>query len=106
MSRHQAARPPALSETQISQALNELQGWSLQSGKLNKTFKFSDFAEAMAFMVRAISFIEKTNHHPEWLNVYNRVEIWLTTHETQAANVAGVTKLDLDLAAHLNFISQ
>lgn len=70
-------------------------GWSLsEDGKaLLKTFKFANFSEAMAFMTRVAFEAESRNHHPEWLNVYNRVEVRLTTHDA-----GGLTGKDLGLA--------
>jgi 4a-hydroxytetrahydrobiopterin dehydratase len=64
--------------------------WTEQDNKLCKTFDFADFAEAMAWMVKAAFAIEKLNHHPEWSNVYNKVEVKLTTHD------AGNTITDKD----------
>ena len=57
------------------------------------TVKFADFAEAFAFMTRVAILAEKADHHPEWFNVYNRVEIKLTTHDA-----GGVSQRDIDLA--------
>ncbi|SEG25732.1 4a-hydroxytetrahydrobiopterin dehydratase [Algoriphagus boritolerans] len=55
--------------------------WIEKNNKLSKTFKFSDFQEAFAFMTRVAFLAEKHNHHPNWSNVYNTVEIELTTHD-------------------------
>ena len=105
MSTAKEVRPSALSKTQIAAALEKLNGWSSKSGKLYKKFEFEDFSQAMSFMVRAISQIERANHHPEWLNVYNRVEINLITHDVNKSNTPAITALDVDLALHLNSIS-
>lgn len=67
--------------------------WCLKEQKLHKTFKFPDFITAFAFMSQVAMLAEKANHHPEWSNVYNRVEINLTTHE-----VGGISARDFDLA--------
>ena len=77
-------------------ALAELQGWSLDSGRdaITKTFRFKDFNAAFAFMTRVALMAEKMDHHPEWSNVYNKVEIKLSTHS--AGNV--VTEKDRKLA--------
>ncbi len=99
------ARPSALSEGIINKELRSLAGWQLDNGKLFKKFEFSDFAEAMGFMVRAISFIETSNHHPEWFNVYNRVEVTLVTHDVAGSSKPAITSLDLSLAQHLNQIA-
>ena len=73
----------------------QLQGWSADLARpaLTKTFKFRDFAEAFGFMAEIALVAEKADHHPEWFNVYNRVEIVLTT-----LDAGGVTQRDLDLA--------
>jgi 4a-hydroxytetrahydrobiopterin dehydratase len=98
------ARPIALSESQITEALTQLKGWSLKSEKLFKKFEFEDFSSAMSFMVHAISKIEKLNHHPEWFNVYNRVEVALITHDVANGSAPAITKLDVELALHLDKI--
>ena len=74
--------------------------WIEQENKLYKTYEFSDFAAAFAWMTRAAFAIEKLNHHPEWKNVYNKVEVWLCTHD--AGNV--VTDKDWQLAKTLDSI--
>ncbi len=73
----------------------ENNGWAKTGdGKaLEKTFKFSNFVEAFGFMTRAAIHAEKLNHHPEWFNVYNKVEVKLTTHDT-----GGLSELDVKLA--------
>jgi 4a-hydroxytetrahydrobiopterin dehydratase len=55
--------------------------WTEENNKLKKTFEFKNFIEAFAFMTRVALIAEKMNHHPEWKNVYNRVEISLSTHD-------------------------
>lgn len=55
--------------------------WQEQDNKLKKTFEFKDFTEAFGFMTRVAILAEKMNHHPWWANVYNKVEIELTTHD-------------------------
>lgn len=97
-----STRPAALSATELKRHLKELKDWSLKDGKLFKMFVFKDFSESMGFMVRAISFVEIHNHHPEWLNVYNRVEVSLITHDVKGSKTAALTKLDVDLAKHLD----
>ena len=78
-------------------ALNTLQadGWSLVDGRdaIQKTFKFKSFVEAWGWMTRMAIISEKMNHHPEWFNVYNRVDVVLTTHD-----VDGLSDLDVALA--------
>ena len=67
--------------------------WSLENGKLYKEFSFANFIDAFSFMTKIAICAEKQNHHPEWFNVYNKVEISLTTHE-----VAGISERDFKLA--------
>jgi len=55
--------------------------WEETNNKLYKKFQFSDFSEAFAFMTRVALEAEKMNHHPEWKNVWNTVEVWLSTHD-------------------------
>lgn len=70
-----------------------LPGWTGGDDFITKVFKFSDFAEAFGFMTRIAIIAEKMDHHPEWFNVYNRVDITLTTHDA-----GGVTHKDVTLA--------
>jgi 4a-hydroxytetrahydrobiopterin dehydratase len=74
-------------------------GWTMQSDRdaITKTYKFKDFTEAFAWMTRAALWAEKWDHHPEWFNVYNRVEVVLTTHD-----VNGLSALDAKLARKLD----
>jgi len=76
-------------------ALAKLSGWSEASGRdaITRKFTFKDFNEAFGFMTRIALAAEKLDHHPEWFNVYNRVEVLLATHDAD-----GVTELDLTLA--------
>lgn len=76
-------------------ALAELTGWTLrEDGKaIIRTFKFADFNEAFGFMTRVAIYADKADHHPEWFNVYNRVEMTLTTHDA-----GGLSQRDLEMA--------
>jgi 4a-hydroxytetrahydrobiopterin dehydratase len=74
--------------------------WKEENNSLKRTFKFNDFTEAFAFMTKVAFLAEKMNHHPEWTNVYNRVEITLSTHD--AGNK--VTAKDIDMAAAIDKI--
>lgn len=74
--------------------------WVEENNRLKKTFKFSDFQEAFAFMTRVAFLAEKHNHHPNWSNVYNTVEIELTTHD--AGNT--ITEKDHKLAKAIDKI--
>ncbi len=76
-------------------AVKELDGWTPVAARdaITKSFKFKDFNEAFGFMSRIALAAEKLDHHPEWFNVYNRVDITLSTHD-----VGGVSDLDVTLA--------
>jgi len=75
--------------------------WTEKDNKLSQTFTFSDFTEAFAFMTRVALIAEKMNHHPYWINVWNRVEIQLSTHD--AGDI--VTEKDRKLAAAIDKIA-
>ncbi|OBX19094.1 4a-hydroxytetrahydrobiopterin dehydratase [Erythrobacter sp. QSSC1-22B] len=72
--------------------LGALQGWALaRDGKaITRSFEFADFSEAFAFMTRVALMAEKCDHHPEWFNVYNKVEITLTTHDADGLSLRDV----------------
>lgn len=94
-----AERPIILSQADRGNALSGLLGWRYDAGQraILKTFRFGDFSEAWAFMNRAALLAEKIDHHPEWFNVYNKIEVKLTTHDTGDEG-GGVTKLDIQMA--------
>lgn len=83
----------------LTQALTELPDWRLSDDGLamTRTFRFKTFVEAFGFMTKAALAAEKLDHHPEWFNVYNRVEVKLTTHSAD-----GLTDLDLALARKMD----
>ena len=83
----------------IDEALSSLNGWVLEEGgaAIRKEFKFKNFSEAFAFMTRAALAAEKLDHHPEWSNVYNKVDVRLTTHSAD-----GLTALDFELAKKMD----
>ena len=91
-----------LQGTARANALADLSGWSEVAGRdaISKTFQFKDFNAAFAFMTRTALLAEKMDHHPEWFNVYNRVEVALATHDA-----GGVTELDTRMAAFMNEIA-
>ena len=93
-------RLPKLTPDQIDDALKTLTNWQAIEGKLHRDYKFSDFIHAFGFMATAAIAIEKMNHHPEWSNVYNRVAIDLSTHDS-----GGITKNDVELAHLLEAIA-
>ena len=76
--------------------------WKEEKNKLYKKFEFKDFSEAFAFMTRVALAAEKANHHPLWTNVYNKVEIWLNTHDAGGI----VTDKDRELAKLIDKIPQ
>lgn len=90
-----------LSDDAIQDALSDLDGWRHEDDKLKKTFELSHFKEAMSFIVRLSYHAEELNHHPEIKNVYNTVDIALTTHD--AGNQ--VTELDTALAERIEAFS-
>ncbi|NND72754.1 MAG: 4a-hydroxytetrahydrobiopterin dehydratase [Rhodothermales bacterium] len=90
-----------LSDSEIENALTDLENWSFDGTRIAKEFKFANFKEAISFIVRLSFEAEKANHHPELSNVYNSVTVALTTHD--AGN--RVTKLDLDLARAIESFS-
>jgi 4a-hydroxytetrahydrobiopterin dehydratase len=84
-------------------ALGKLHGWSEVAGRdaIQKKFTFKDFNEAFGFMARAALLAEKLDHHPEWFNVYNKVEVTLSTHDA-----GGVTERDVKLAAAMDRVAR
>ncbi|MGD1867937.1 MAG: 4a-hydroxytetrahydrobiopterin dehydratase [Neomegalonema sp.] len=90
-----AAREAALAE------LNSA-GWSLVDGRdaISKTYEFKNFVEAFGWMTRASLHAEKLNHHPEWFNVYKRVDVVLATHD-----VDGLSELDVKLAKKMDALA-
>ncbi len=93
-------RPARLSPTEIEQRLRSLPAWTYEGGRLKKEFRFAGFSEAFGFMARVALFAEKTDHHPEWTNVYDRVSVALETHDA-----GGVTDLDFRLAAEMDRVA-
>jgi 4a-hydroxytetrahydrobiopterin dehydratase len=81
-------------------ALKTLEGWHAVEGRdaIARKFAFADFSRAFAFMTRTALLAEKMDHHPEWFNVYNKVEVTLATHDA-----GGVTAKDVEMAAAMNF---
>ena len=87
-----------LTNDERKKALKKLAGWEYDPERdaISRSFKFGDFTEAFAFMTRVALHAEKADHHPEWFNVYNNVEVTLTTHD--AGDDGGLSQRDLDLA--------
>jgi 4a-hydroxytetrahydrobiopterin dehydratase len=88
-----------LSNERRAEVLGQLADWQAVDGRdaITRTFKFKDFNEAFGFMARAALIAEKMDHHPEWFNVYNRVDVTLSTHDA-----GGLTELDVELAAAMD----
>ena len=89
-----------LSSDAIDAALTKLPAWKLQDGKLHRKYEFPDFTHAFGFMAAAATQIQALNHHPEWSNVYGRVEVNLCTHDAD-----GITGFDVELAGDLEKIA-
>ena len=88
-----------LKKTEVTQKLKRLSGWKMVKGRnaITKTFKFKDFIQAFGWMTAMAIYAEKKDHHPEWFNVYNTVEVVLSTHD-----IGGVSNLDIELAKKMN----
>ena len=81
----------------LATALAQLDGWASADGRLRKTFRFADFPRAMSFMVEVGYAAERLCHHPNWSNVYNRVEVEIWSHD-----LGGITQLCIELAAAMD----
>ena len=93
---------PKLDRAELEEALSALPHWSHDEGRggLARSFRFRDFGEAFAFMTRVALEAEKADHHPDWSNVWNRVDIFLTTH-----SAGGLTERDVALARRIDEIA-
>ncbi len=91
-----------LSESERAAALAGLDGWTFDPARngIAKSLRFADFGAAFAFMTRIALEAEKADHHPEWSNVWNRVDILLSTHDA-----GGVTDKDIALAGRIDAIA-
>ncbi len=89
-----------LTDAQIQENLAQVDGWTIENGKLHKEFQFDNFVSAFGFMTQLALVAESMNHHPEWFNVYNRVTIDLTTHDA-----GGISELDFQWAKQADAIS-
>lgn len=93
-----------LTEAEIEEHLPALiaAGWTLgpAGDRIVRSYEFANFVEAFGFLTRAAIWAEKWNHHPEWSNVYRRVEVALTTHDAK-----GLTELDLKLARKMDALA-
>ncbi len=75
----------------------QVAGWDVVDGRLHRSFAFADFSEAFGFMARVALIAEKLNHHPDWSNSWNRVEIAIVSHDK-----GGITDLCVDFATRVN----
>ena len=91
--------PQKLSAEQVEAALKELSSWTLgqEPQSLSRSLQFEDFKLAFSFMTQVALLAEQLGHHPEWFNVYGRVDITLSTHDC-----AGLSELDLAMARHID----
>ncbi len=88
-----------LAEKEIQKKLKDLKNWHLKEDKLFAEYEFKDFKETFAIMTRIAFEAEKLQHHPEWKNTYNTLEIFLTTHDEN-----GITEKDFELAKSIDKI--
>jgi 4a-hydroxytetrahydrobiopterin dehydratase len=86
-----------LSDVELQKHLETLSDWSLRDGKLYRAIRFVNFSATFSFMTQVALIAEKADHHPEWFNVYNRLEIWLTTHDAD-----GISNRDIELATAID----
>ena len=91
-----------LSDSEREAALARLEGWTFDASRngIAKRFTFADFSAAFAFMTRVALAAEKADHHPDWANVWNRVDVLLSTHDA-----GGVTGKDIALALKIDAVS-
>ena len=90
-------RVKRLSESEVAEYLPSVPGWCVEDGRLFRSFEFADFSEAFAFMTRVALLAERQDHHPEWSNVWSRVDIALTTHDA-----GGISERDFNLARQVD----
>jgi 4a-hydroxytetrahydrobiopterin dehydratase len=93
-------RATKLTESEVSDELKKLKGWTVERGKLHRVFEFRDFSQAFAFMTQVALAAEAMGHHPDWSNVWNKVTIDLSTH-----SAGGLTQNDFALAGRIQQIS-
>jgi 4a-hydroxytetrahydrobiopterin dehydratase len=94
--------PLRLSPEACAERLRALAGWALaeDARAIVRRYRFADFVEAFSFMTKVALLAERANHHPEWSNVYDRVEVRLTTHDAD-----GVSDRDFSLAAEIDRVA-
>lgn len=94
-------RSPRLDDAAITAALEALPGWRREGDTLRRDFTFDSFARAFGFMASCALVAERLDHHPDWTNVYRRVHVTLTTHDS-----GGITERDLALARAMNALGE
>jgi 4a-hydroxytetrahydrobiopterin dehydratase len=90
-----------LSESELLQELSKLPSWKVKDGKLHREYAFADFVAAFGFMTSAALVAQSMDHHPEWFNVWNRVNIDLMTHDA-----SGITQMDVKLAQSMEELAR
>lgn len=90
-------RRERISDTDIAGRVDQLDGWTLDDGRLHRQFEFEDFVQAFGFMSSVALVAERMNHHPDWSNSYKTVEIYLSSHD-----VGGLSERDFELAARID----
>lgn len=90
-----------LSDRQITELLAEHAQWQLEGKKLKRSYTFNDFCEAFTFMTRVAFIAERLGHHPEWSNVYNKVDVAITSHD-----LGGLSDMDRRFVAQVDSLSE
>ncbi len=90
-----------LSDSDVQRFLEDLPGWKCSSNQLSRSFEFPNFSTAIGFMVRVAMVCETMNHHPNWYNVYGKVEVQLWTHDA-----GGITALDIRMATQMSQLAE
>ena len=92
-----------ISKVELTKKLKRLSGWKIVKNRsaIKKTFKFDNFQQAFGWMTSMAIYAEKNDHHPEWFNVYNNVDVTLSTHDS-----GGVTQLDINMAKQMNLVAK
>ena len=86
---------------EIQDAIASLQLWKMEGNAISRTLRFESFPQAIEFMRLAVPYCEQLNHHPDWTNCYNRLDIALTTHDK-----GGLTEKDVSLARSLDALAE
>lgn len=96
-----------LNDEERETALSKLTDWQYDTDKkaICKSFKFADFVNAFGFMTKVAILAEKADHHPEWFNVYSKVDVLLTTHDADAGK-GGLSVRDIELAQQIDALSK